>query len=247
MIYKSQVCDDRSLHELTCNELLIGTRQSYRDSKKRIGLDIHGLRIHDADDAERLAQTLAQPDGESRRPHTVLSDSYLSVRRVTHLAHLVNALRYTYGIPRQPTAVRYVTHLAHLVSALRYKFVTPRQPTAVRCVTDMAHLVRELRYTFGTSSVRSFTNLSHLVSLQQCVALHIWHTSSVSCVTHLAPRQCVALQICHTSAAYSSAFRYTFGTPCQCVALHSWDLVSALRYTFCHLVSALSYTFGTPH
>jgi len=41
----------------------IGMHLSYGDSKKRIGLDIHGLRIHDADDAERLAQTLAQPDG----------------------------------------------------------------------------------------------------------------------------------------------------------------------------------------
>jgi hypothetical protein len=34
----------------------------------------------------------------------------------------------------------------------------------VCCVTHLAHLVSALRYTFGTPL--------------QCVALHIWHTSS---------------------------------------------------------------------
>uniref|UniRef100_A0A7S0N6H5 NADP-dependent oxidoreductase domain-containing protein n=1 Tax=Pyramimonas obovata TaxID=1411642 RepID=A0A7S0N6H5_9CHLO len=40
-----------------------GMRQSYEDSKARIGLDIYGLRIHDADEEDRLAQTLAKPGG----------------------------------------------------------------------------------------------------------------------------------------------------------------------------------------
>jgi hypothetical protein len=69
----------------------------------------------------------------------------------------------------------------------------------------------------------------------QCGALHIFHASSVCCVTHLShlvsalnytfltPRPCVALRICHTSSVRCithlsrlvRALRYAFRTPCQ--------------------------------